>query len=420
LDLSQNELAEVQGLGALKALTELNLSGNWFRELPREVTALTGLSVLNASRNFLRSSNNLQALRLEGLAKLKNLRVLDLRFNRKLEKQRFADQLAQILPSVTLRITISEIGSMPEGSFVGNSAADRDATLLRSQLEPWSTLVLRRRLVDDFGEEPTDPEVTGRAELMKRLLECYQKEDPRKTIRVDGMPLSTPLLAKLRAALREWAAKHHTHNRERPSIDAKCYMILRSPSTFGPPPFSKKVGRAASKYNKHAQLWELARQALCEVDSEYAEQKWTSLAVTKGFVGSPHIDKQNRGPFYGLSVGDFPEGQGGVCVECDARVVAHVNTRNRLGKVDGRFPHWVAPYGEDYNRYSLIFYQTDGEQTPKTTAIFAPAVVAVAAGLGTNSCEGGYRHSRRRVLLLLQAVAAVTAVGFLLRRTTAQ
>ena len=31
-------------------------------------------------------------------------------------------------------------------------------------------------------------------------------------------------------------------------------------------------------------------------------------------------------------------------MECSARVVAVVDTKDRLGKVDGRYPHWVAPY----------------------------------------------------------------------------
>ena len=36
---------------------------------------------------------------------------------------------------------------------------------LRSQLEPWGTTALRRRLVADFGEPPTDPDkaIGGRA-----------------------------------------------------------------------------------------------------------------------------------------------------------------------------------------------------------------------------------------------------------------
>ena len=47
--------------------------------------------------------------------------------------------------------------------------------------------------------------------------------------------------------------------------------------------------------------------------------------------------------------------------EWSARVIAHVNTKNRLGKVDGRYPHWVAPYDEGKDRYSLIFYLTMGQ-----------------------------------------------------------
>jgi hypothetical protein len=335
LDLSHNELREVPGLGALRFLTELSLCRNWFKELPAGLGDLTRLVSLDASRNFLRAND--QSLQMQELLKCTDLRFLDLRFNRKLDKQRIVDDLNQRLPAVTLRITCNAIGSMPDGSFVGNSPAERDATVLRAQLEPWSTLVLRRRLVDDFGEEPTDPEAAGRAEVMEQLLACYEREGgERQMVRVKGTPVSEPLLERLRVALRDWAAGHKTKNLERTSIDAKCYMILRAPSTFGPEPYSRSVKRAVKKYEKNALLWALAGEALAEVDPAYLEQKWTSLAVTKGFTGSPHIDKQNRGPFYGLSVGDFPDGQGGVCVECDARVVAHVNTKNRLGKVDGR------------------------------------------------------------------------------------
>lgn len=102
---------------------------------------------------------------------------------------------------------------------------------------------------------------------------------------------------------------------------------------------------------------------------EFADT-FTALAVTYGFQGSPHIDKQNIGPFYGLALGRFKEGQGGICVECDARTVGIVNTRNRLGKVDGRFPHWVAPYDEGSERFSLIYYLTMGEPTPIRSAVF--------------------------------------------------
>ena len=120
---------------------------------------------------------------------------------------------------------------------------------------------------------------------------------------------------------------------------------------------------------KYRRLWDLAHSAMAQVDADFAS-RFTALAVTHGFRGSPHIDKQNVGPFYGLALGDFEDGTGGICVECSARVVAQVNTRNRLGKVDGRYPHWVAPYDTARERFSLIYYQTAGEVLPVGPAIF--------------------------------------------------
>jgi hypothetical protein len=49
------------------------------------------------------------------------------------------------------------------------------------------------------------------------------------------------------------------------------------------------------------------------VDAEFAAQ-FTGLAVTQGFSGSPHIDTTNVGPFYGLALGSFEEGSGGIRV----------------------------------------------------------------------------------------------------------
>lgn len=113
------------------------------------------------------------------------------------------------------------------------------------------------------------------------------------------------------------------------------------------------------------------------------------------------VAAQNIGPFYGLAVGDFPDGQGGGRVECGARVVAEVDTKNRLGKVDGRFPvgaplrrsplapspppchrrcpgvrrpgvqHWVSPYLAGSERFSLIYYQTEGEPYPLPVDLLA-------------------------------------------------
>ena len=99
-----------------------------------------------------------------------------------------------------------------------------------------------------------------------------------------------------------------------------------------------------------------------DVDADYAAE-FTAVALTKNFRGSPHIDTQNIGPFYGLSLGDFRNqdqdedtggGGGGdeskatmsmnggaLCVESGPREVTFVDTRGKMARVDGRYPHWV-------------------------------------------------------------------------------
>ena len=148
-------------------------------------------------------------------------------------------------------------------------------------------------------------------------------------------------------------------------------MILRSPAEFTVG--SSKALKAAAKLAKYRRLWDLAHSAMAQVDADFAS-RFTALAVTHGFRGSPHIDKQNVGPFYGLALGDFPAGQGGLRVECNARQVAEVDTKDRLGMVDGRYPHWVAPYEPGTERFSLIYYQTEGEPRPLPTDLLAELV----------------------------------------------
>lgn len=242
------------------------------------------------------------------------------------------------------------------GAFVGDSPADRDACLLRSQLEPFSTPALRARLVNDMHIDASEIEGAGRGELMTRLLECYEREEFRRTtVRIDGgRPVRPDLLAALRCELEDWAHRHMKNRQERPSIRAEAYMILRSPAEFGSKD-GKNAVAAAAKIAENSRLWELATQAITEADPDFA-QRFTALAVTLGFEGSPHIDKQNVGPFYGLAIGDFDEGQGGICVESSPFEVAIVNTRHRFGQVDGRFPHWYGFYSSETQLSELIFH----------------------------------------------------------------
>jgi hypothetical protein len=91
------------------------------------------------------------------------------------------------------------------------------------------------------------------------------------------------------------------------------FKTCLSNSTCATTAGSRKARQAADKFAKYTRLWELADTAIREVDVEFADA-FTALAVTYGFHGSPHIDKQNIGPFYGLALGEFAEGQGGICV----------------------------------------------------------------------------------------------------------
>lgn len=167
-------------------------------------------------------------------------------------------------------------------------------------------------------------------------------------------------------------------NRERPSIRASNYMILRSEKLDKSSDdrhsltdrASRRANRKAKKLLTYKKLWDLALNTLKDVDAAFAE-RCTEIAVTYGFQGSPHIDKQNCGPFYGLALGDFPDGQGGICVESSARVIAVVNTKNRLGRVDGRYPHFVDAYDENSERYSLIFYETGNQFVKPGPAIYS-------------------------------------------------
>ena len=100
------------------------------------------------------------------------------------------------------------------GSYEGANPAARDATLLRSQLEPWPTAVLRSRLIKDFGVVEAEAQHSSRADVMARLLAAYQAaalEAPpryRKTIQVAGNPVRDELCKQLLEQLQMWAVEH--------------------------------------------------------------------------------------------------------------------------------------------------------------------------------------------------------------------
>lgn len=96
------------------------------------------------------------------------------------------------------------------------------------------------------------------------------------------------------------------------------------------------------------------------------------------------------GPFYAISVGDFTGG-GCVAVESSPLEITHVNTFERLGRVDGRYPHWVTPYTGE--RYSVIYYRTVGEVDPMGPAVFEQPAEGAAPVQDTPGRSSGMQCS---------------------------
>jgi len=249
------------------------------------------------------------------------------------------------------------------GGKVGVSPAVRDPNLLRSQLEPWSTGKLRTRLVTHFGATYAEVDLLERPSVMRKILESYAKVGPRHLVRREGTLVRADLRESILVELKRWAERQGSIN-HRPSIAAKSYTIIRTPCEFGSSK-SRNAMKAAKKLKQNEALFNLATTAIFEVDPSF---EFSSLAITRGFSGSPHIDKQNNGPFYGIALGSFPDGEGGIRVEARWNTVVEVNSKNRLARIDGRYPHWVAPYSGD--RFSLIYYQTTAKYIKPGPAVW--------------------------------------------------
>lgn len=419
LDLSSLDLSSVPVVACSRPLVQLTLRMNCFYQFPSEITSLAALRVLDLSHNRIEvlpaEISQLQSLRdlnlmtnhlrrlersipLQALASLAHLECLDVRYNKKLMRESLGEVLTANVPP-GCRVLF---GAPPKPEQ--QSPGERDATSLRSQLEPWGTPTLRRRLAETFGIE-TEPDL-GREGVFDLLLEAYAARGPRAHRKVSGRefpPSSSHLLVELLKELRSTAFPEED-KRERQNVRAQGYIVLRKFPTVTcdsvagarsaagsddesgsgvrpdewkrqpgartirpvPKPSSKMVWsrrKNAGKLQQHIRAWDLARELVESVDPDFAK-RYSAIALTKNFEGSPHIDLENWGPFCGISVGDF-EG-GGVCVESTPFEIVEVETHDKLGKIDGRFPHWVAPYTGE--RYSVIYYQTEGPEVPKTTA----------------------------------------------------
>jgi hypothetical protein len=114
---------------------------------------------------------------------------------------------------------------------------------------------------------------------------------------------------------------------------------------------SKETSNCATKISEDDVL-----RACCEdIMVNFAEKdfEYDSLAITKNFVASPHVDKDDMSYQFALSLGDFDSG-GELMVENRLGTKRYrVNTKNRIAKCDGRSCHWVRGYSGD--RYRGFF-----------------------------------------------------------------
>ena len=285
---------------------------------------------------------------------------------------------------------------------------------LAEQLRPLSTVELLRR-----AGCAADAKIrVGKEAALAAAVEACAARGPREERRVSGVVLPALLCEQLTTALAELQWPRQS---QRPGLSSDHYLVLTN----------KKANGGYGTHHPHHRL-----RTLCEELIQFAEPHYvyTAIAVTKNFVGSPHIDACDRSyqvptTWSGrpashalherglkkklithaalrlqlaVSLGDFEggelcvdeEGDGGIeagdggeargAAPTPQHRVAVVETRNRVAKVDGRYVHWVRRFhGGD--RYSLIFYNTAAEPPHPR----GPAVQPLSRLTSTVSERGG-------------------------------
>mmetsp|Transcript_22631 Transcript_22631/g.34186 ORF Transcript_22631/g.34186 Transcript_22631/m.34186 type:complete len:373 (-) Transcript_22631:72-1190(-) len=230
---------------------------------------------------------------------------------------------------------------------------------LLAQLSPLSESEIRRRL-ETFGN-PSSPkqermayETGGRVGKKKYLLEklesLYRMGVAKRNLKYMpgiGKPIRAELVQTLLLELRRNIIWGKQKKKSRKGVDSEYYMVLGKKAQDSPFQIKKQ----------HKQLWNLAMICLKEAlgDDNYS---CTSLAVTKNFRGSPHLDRMDTTFQFAAS---FGEADGKLCIEQEGQhEICIISTQNKVVKVDGRFIHWVKDYGAK-ERFSLIWFCLDSE-----------------------------------------------------------
>ena len=129
----------------------------------------------------------------------------------------------------------------------------------------------------------------------------------------------------------KWPARSH-----RRGVKSDGYIVLK---------------RELSPNDPYAELKDACERLMRTVDETFP---YDSLAITKNFISSAHLDKDDKSHQYSMSFGTFTGG-GELCVESkDGKTRWMIDTRERLARFDGRSVHWVRGYSGD--RFSVVWY----------------------------------------------------------------
>eukprot|EP01134_Creolimax_fragrantissima_P004984 CFRG4984T1 len=220
---------------------------------------------------------------------------------------------------------------------------------LHKQLQPLDDVDMLDR-IKYHGLGPVESTEKSR-EITQRLVNYYT-EHPRREIHLEGKRVPEHLLTPCLNALTNmvWPPK-----KERRKVNADHYVVINMTKNY------RDMYTPIVKKSCELLMMEMAPTF-----------EFTHIAVTKNFVGSPHIDFLDTSYQYAISLGDFNIG-GELCVESESNMGSEVyvaDTHNKLAIVDGRYIHWVRSFGGG-DRYSLIFFTNNTDNgTPKTKAAF--------------------------------------------------
>mmetsp|Transcript_14919 Transcript_14919/g.40673 ORF Transcript_14919/g.40673 Transcript_14919/m.40673 type:complete len:554 (+) Transcript_14919:19-1680(+) len=277
------------------------------------------------------------------------LREEDLASIRKVAEKRGGSEAANIAgaPAFTLRARACERGgALP--ARVESPAGEDPPLLAQLRVLPPAELDTRLEALPVDGELGATVPSTRREKLM-RIAHAIEVAGGRPKVHCAGHTLPPELATALLDELCRlpWPARS-----ERKDLRAERYLVL------------KLAPSATAAKDDYAGLRSLCVDLLEWADPEY---RCSGVAVTKNFVGSPHVDLQDVCHQYAISLGEFEGGE--LCIELDGgTAVAVVNTRGRCARVDGRHVHWVRTFSGG-DRYSLIFYDTVGEPEPVGPAV---------------------------------------------------